>query len=299
MDYHRRTLELFRPLGLLPDRARGATAVRIAAALGITLPPAVAEWYCVPEDSALWSAYCGHPGVHNTPILRRLRTLGDKLEAPQRVWLGCGVRDELSNDWWELPAVLTDRRGWLTEPVLPLMSEIYSSWWWGVVLDGTADPRVAITHDEGETWDFCGPSFSSYVFAILFDAALDHPAGFGRAVQIEAQVHGERRDRLRQEFRQEATTRDLPPGREAFFERYSGDGQRLRFVNANEHPSRSSYWRLWASSRDGFAEMVARLSRVFPAFTGLNPGKGRLLCVPEGSTAGDVDRPEEDAEIPF
>jgi hypothetical protein len=299
MDFHRRTLELFGPPGLLPDRARGASAVQVAAAFGITLPPAVAEWYCVPEDSALWNAYCGHLAVHTVPILKRLRTFGDNLEAAESVWLGSGVRDELSNDWWEVPSVFTDQRSWMAEPILPLMSEIYSSWWWGVLLDGTADPRVAITYDEGQTWDLCGPSFSSYVFAVLFDAVLHHPAGFGRDVQIEVRVSGEHRDRLRQEFRQEATTRDVPPSRDVFIERYARDGQRFRFVNGNEPSYRCSYWRLWASNRDGFAELVVRLNRVFPAFTGLSPGKGRELCVPEGSTAGDVDRPEEDVDIPF
>jgi hypothetical protein len=299
MDFHRRTLELFGPPGLLPDRARGATAVRVAAASGITLPPAVAEWYCVPEESALWTIYCGQRVVHTVPILNRLRAFGDKLEAAQSVWSGRGVRDELTNDWWEVPSVFTDRRGWMTEPILPLMSEIYSTWWWGVVLDGTADPRVVITYDEGETWDLCGPSFSSYVFAVLFDAVLHDPAGFGRDVQIQDRVSGEHRGRLRQEFHQEATTRDEPPFRDVFFERYSRDGQRIRFVNGNEPSYRSSYWRLWAPNRDEFVALVARLSRVFPEFTGLSPGKGRELCVPEGSTAGDVDRQEKDAEIPF
>ena len=90
--------------------------------------------------------------------------------------------------------------------ILPLMGECVGSWWWGVVLTGAADPPVVITGNEGETWDWGGPSFSGYVYAVLFDASLEDPSGCGRHVWLEG-YHLYDRQRLRGEFRVEPTTR--------------------------------------------------------------------------------------------
>ena len=59
MKFHLRTLELFGRPDLPLDPARGGAAVRSASALGVSLPPAVAEWYTVPARSELWRRYSG------------------------------------------------------------------------------------------------------------------------------------------------------------------------------------------------------------------------------------------------
>jgi hypothetical protein len=199
VEFHRRALGLFGDPNLPLDRARGLAVTRLAAAAGVALPAAVAEWYSVPASSPVWRAF-------NRFDESILRCDGDD---PARWWFGRPLgRDESAGAHWAVPPVCYDLRGWIPGPILPLMGECCGGWWWGVVLNGAADPPVVITHDEGETWDVGGPSFSSYVFATLFDATFDDPQGCGREVYLEGhRLEGPDRHRLRQRFRVEPASR--------------------------------------------------------------------------------------------
>ena len=290
MDFHHRTLDLVGQRDLRLDRERGAVAARIAAAAGIALPAAVAEWYCVPEAAPLWKSFCRG----DTPIIRRLEG------APQEVWRGRAVRDDVTREVWMVPAIYHDLRGWVTSPVLPLMSEIYSTWWWGVVLDGTPDPRVAMCwYDEGDTWDYCGASFSEYVFSILFDNPLYgyDEDGFRREVSLGGHLGSELRRLLLKEFRVGPTTREFPPG--GFTERFWESGQRFSFQNIDlGGAQRYSSWRLWSSSNAGFTNLVDRLSRILPEFTGLTPGKEQVQ-IRAGATSANPEPDCDREDIPF
>jgi hypothetical protein len=199
LQFHQPALELFGHPDLPLDRDRGLAAARLAAAAGITLPAAVAEWYAVPTSSAVWRAFSRFDGSI-------LLCEGDD---PAKWWFGRpACRDELTGNPWAAPPVCRDPRGWIPDPILPLMGECVGTWWWGVALTGAADPPVVITRDEGETWDIGGPSFSRYVHAVLFDAALDDSHGYSRQVRLEGySLGGPARDRLGEQFRIEPTTR--------------------------------------------------------------------------------------------
>jgi hypothetical protein len=249
----------------------------------------VAEWYCVPELSPVWRAF----NRHDESLLRR------REGEPKASWFGGPIRDEARGEWWGVPAVYHDIRGWVTDPVLPLLGECCGGWWWGVVLDRTADPRAVITHDEGETWDFCGTSFSAYVYAILFDGVFDSEHGYSRAVRLgDHHLYGRSRQQLREQFRVEPTTRVPFSHRAELTERFSRNDQRVSVSNL-ETP-RCSSWQLWAKSWESFNDLVGRLSHIFPAFTGLTPMNNLPLWIAPGATAVQPDAVRRgESEIPF
>src|SRR5947199_124087 len=59
------------------------------------------------------------------------------------------------------------------------MAENQGCWTWGVAPDGTPDPPAVISFGDG--WDTCADSFSTYVYALLFDASPLGP-GVGAGV---------------------------------------------------------------------------------------------------------------------
>jgi hypothetical protein len=251
MNYHRKTLELIGCPNLPLDMARGTAALRDAATIGVGLPTAVVEWYCVPEQSDLWHWYSG--------------------EHAPAAWRKAGVRavpasDDDYREEWINPPVYRDLREWVKGPILPLMSENQGCWMWGVVLDGAPDPPAVISFD-GEVWDICADSFSTYVYALIFDDALLGPAGVGRELRIEECVSDKHRRALRREFQVEPTTRGAGCLSGTFTERFSRPGQRFSFANLCEH--RFSCWTAWALDPASFSDLVDRLSRVLPAMSGL------------------------------
>lgn len=238
VDFHQRTLDLLSQPELPLDFERGAAVERAAAAVGITLPRSVVEWYCVPEESALWQLYKGE----HYPV----------------VWLPKhdGYKRQVQ------PSKLYEPRQWIKAPIVSLQHENQGCWSWGVVLDGTADPPAVISFD-GDTWDICAESFSMYVYSIIFDNASYGPGSVGKDFRIEECVHGEQRRMLRKEFRLEPTTRGAGCLARVFTERFSGSDQRFSFVNLDEH--RFSLWRICAGSESSFEGLVGRLSRIVPA----------------------------------
>lgn len=296
MEFHQRALELLGDPHLLLDRARGLAATRLAASAGVALPEAVAEWYCVPTASAVWRAFSRYDES-------MIRCEGDD---PARWWFGRPAeRGESATTPWAMPPICHDPRGWIPGPILPLMGECVGTWWWGVVLTGAADPPVVITNNEGETWAWGGPSFSGYVYAVLFDASLAAPSGCGRHVWLEGyHLHGADRHRLREEFRAAPTTRVPYSHYSELTERFAREGQRVSTCNLNVpagygHRGDSEWW-LWAATEVEFGDLVGRLSAVVPAMTGLAPGKNCLRVVaPSSPAAGDAGLESGESEIPF
>lgn len=275
MKFHLRTLELFGQPDLPLDPGRGAAVGRAAAALGVELPTAVAEWYTVPVGSDLWRRW--YAGINAPAVWRESAT-------------GCMVApsgDDSYREWEVNPPVRRDSRGWVTRPILPLMCEHQGAWEWGVALDGTADPPAVISYDQGDTWDFCCESFSAYVYATVFDQGLSDPAGVGRDVGFTALSPTHRRA-LRAEFQPGPTTRGGYEEHE-FAARFSRRGQRVRVAEAGGRAS--SRWRVWAADSAGFVDLVAWLERLLP-------GLGRLI----GGRVADEEillRSPDDGEIPF
>lgn len=231
---------------------------------------AVAEWLGVPEASPAWQTFCWREGRE-----------------------GCLLRPTTAGKVSGVPAVCRDPRGWIADPVLPLMAERVGTWWWGVALTGAADPPAVLTCDEGETWDTCGPTFSGYVYTVLFDAAFHDPQGLSREVWLEAGVWGDLRA-LRAEFRAEPTSREPPGRRPDLTERYSGDGQRVSLCHeiapAGEPFRRVSLLRLWAANEERFRDLGDRIGRFVPALAGLTPDRDRPLSVPaDRPAAGESD----------
>jgi hypothetical protein len=265
MTFHRRALELFGQSEMGIDVERGTDIAQAAVAAGISLPAAVAEWFCVAEASPLWRAFARHD-----ECLFRRRT-GE----PAAWWFGHAVRDTRTAGWWDVPAVCHDVRGWIAEPILPLMGECCGSWWWGVTLDGTADPRAVITHDEGETWEVCGTSFSTFVYSVLFDAAFDDPHGHVREIWLpDTQLYGPGRQKLREQFRVEPTTRVPYPHGSDLTERFSRDGQRVSVCNQTS--PRGSSWRLWGATAELLLDLAVRVEEIHAGFGArLNDGVAR------------------------
>jgi hypothetical protein len=276
MRYLRKALELVGCPDALLDPVLGAAATREAAAGGVNLPAAVVEWYCIPDDSDLWRWYASD---HSPAIWRRD---GAKRVVPEPAE---GEYCEPWLHWWVNPAVCYDLTGWVNAPILPLMDETQGCWMWGVVLDGTPDPRVVISFGGGP-WDTCADSFSSFVYALLFDWSPLGPAGVARRVHIEERVTDRHRRLLREEFRSEPTTRTVACAPMGFTERYSRPGQRVSY-NQSDY-SRFSHWELSATDPATLEDLVGRLGRIVPALNGRSPER-----FPED---GVDDRGEE---IPF
>ncbi len=296
MQYHRRALELFGVPDLPPDRARGLAVARLGEAAGVALPGAVAEWYGLPADSPPWRAF----DRLDESIL--LCEGGD----PARLWFGRPLRaGEAQGPHWALPPVCRDPRGWVPWPVLPLAGECCGGWWWGVALTGAADPPVAVTHDEGDTWDWGGPSFSAYVSGVLFDASFDDPRWCGREARLEGhRLEGADRHRLLDEFRAEPATRVPYPFAADLVERFSRDGQRLsvchRQVPAGSRLRPDTEWRLWAAGEVEFRDLVGRLGRAVPALAGVMAAKGGPLSVSLIPASGEGRRGDGgEADVPF
>jgi hypothetical protein len=285
MKFHRKALELFGQPDLPLDSARGAAAVRSAAALDVALPAAVAEWYCVPEQSELWRNW--YAGCHAPAVWQKAGT-------------NCMVRPDPPGDndyreWWVNPPVRRDLKEWVKGPILPLMCENQGCWWWGVLLDGAPDPPAVISYDCGDTWDTCADAFSTYVYAIVFDVTLFSPSGFRRDFRVEECVCGERRRALREEFRIEPTTRGAGCVSGVFTERFSRPGQRFSFWNHPEH--QFSCWRLWAADTTAFSDLAGRLCRILPVLNRPFLWDESRPSIPPGWSAGGGE--SGDGEIPF
>jgi hypothetical protein len=259
MKYHQRTLELIGRLDLPLDPARGAAAAHDAAGVGVTLPAAVAEWYCVSDRSDLWRWYsCEHsPAVWRKEGTHSMVRSHPETEGDYR-------------EWWVNPPIRRDLSEWVKGPILPLMCENQACWEWGVVLDGTPDPPAVISF--GGTWDTCADAFSTYVYAILFDTAPLGPAAVGRHVRVEECVTERHRRALREAFRIEPTTRGAGCVPGVFTERFSRPGKRLNFFNSTD--CRFSCWALGAADADRFAELLREVGSIFPALSGVVPASG-------------------------
>jgi hypothetical protein len=271
MKFHGKTFELIGHPDLPLDPARGASAALEAVALDIDLPAAVAEWYCVPELSQLWRWYSGEHSAaawqkaKKTAVIRYDPTDEESYYDP-----GLNYHDWWisHHECWLNPPVCRDLSGWVKGPILPLMVENQGCWEWGVVLDGSADPSAVISFGGG-TWDNCAESFSTYVYARIFDAAPLGPATVSRHLRVEECVGEQHRLALREMFRIEPTTRGAGCVSGVFTERFSRPGCRFSFCNLYEH--RFSLWTLSAADTDGFLDLVSRLGSIVPALSGVAP----------------------------
>jgi hypothetical protein len=178
------------------------------------------------------------------------------------------------------------------------MGECCGGWWWGVTLTGAADPPMVLTLDEGETWKLGAPSFSTNVYATLFDAVFFDPVACAHEVHLEGQhLEGATRLRLQEQFRIEPTTRVPYPFSSHLTDRYSREGQRVNVANL-EVPTGlqtrpDSRWRLWAADEDGFHDLVRRLRNVVPALASVTYEKNSSLV------RLDLPSPDDSSDIPF
>jgi hypothetical protein len=282
MEFHRRTLELYDRPDLALEPGRGAAVRRAAAAAGFRLPESVADWYGVPEASGLWEWY----RASDSPAVTYLA--GERQGWWDQTYVGGGslVRDEGRGGWWVVPAPREDLRGWIRGPILPVVYESQGCCWWGVCLDGTADPPVAVCRgDQGDLWDHHARSFSDFVLARAFDRSLCHPREAGRTVYLEGDITGEQLGSLRAEFRVGPTTRD-EEGR--LTQRYSGDGQRFSLMVLGPG-QRSSVWHLWATGPEEFQALVGKLGRVWPRLDGVTPDNRFPIHLRGEATARPAD----------
>jgi hypothetical protein len=286
--FHRRALDLFdQPnLPLAPDR--GARARQAATASGVRLPASVVEWYGVPEASALWRgfAWSDHPAVsfhrgERQPWMEAAERGGDSLIEDEREW-----------GWWWVPRPREDVRGWVREPVLPVLYETQGCCWWGVPLDGSDDPPVTLCRgDQGDLWDDHAGSFSDFVCARLFDWSLGLAEGARREVYLPGAMRGDELRAMKAGFRAEATTRD-DIGQ--FSYRFSRPGQWCS-VTVLGPDCRSLGWRLWASDTAAFEALVGELAKVCPVLDGVKPGPGPLYL--QDGTAAELALRQQ--EVPF
>lgn len=293
MNYHRRALELIRRPDMPLDPARTAAVASGAIAVGVSLPAAVAEWYSVPDRSDLWRWYCGE---HAPAIWRPGAELAVVGAHPTSEEAHRDQRDDYHVWWlsqcevWVNPPVTYDQREWVKGPILPLMLENQGCWEWGVVLDGTPDPPAVISFGGG-AWDICAASFSTYVYARLFDAAPLSPGGVGQHVRVEECVAERHRRAIREEFQIEPTTRGAGCVAGVFTERFSRPGQRFSFCNLDDQ--RFSLWSLSAADPAGLSDLIRRLSSILPALGEVVSCEGLDCPTPLTGLADGHD------EIPF
>jgi hypothetical protein len=207
------------------------------------------------------------------------------------------LEDKKCEGWWQIPRPREDVRGWIRQPILPVVYETQGCCWWGVPLDGSDDPPVVVgEYDRGEQWDYFAGSFSEFVLARVFDTSMYYSGETKRTVEVDADVNGNQLRALRAQFQVEPTTR---LGDHLFIHRFSGEGRRfcLTIRGRDTRSAGSSSWELWAADPDRFRALVKVVSGVYGRLQGVTPDSRSPLYLRGEVTAAEYERERE--EFPF